>query len=250
MLLLRHTFFLNEGYCHWFQRAKGSIIIFFVLHLAGLLIDWTSRTTFHLMCLPKQFWGQIFYFMAQPGENFTPPLLYLSDFHFGICKQMKKSQHCSLGEYRDTHSRIYTHGPWSAGLRRLTPISERVWVINEDFRKIFFWQRSIKLKSTVSSAVNMKASSHMETLYFKTSNIFYLTVNFIKLQVENMYIFLQLWIIFSHCLTCQPGIQYNSLNKIKEQRKDRKANLWLEFPNAFYCSSSLRNRVYFYVFTI
>lgn len=128
VLLLRHTFFLNAGYYHWFQRAKGSIIIFFALHLASLLIDWVSWTTFYLMCLPKQFWEQIFYLMAPHVENLTSQLLYILDAHCEIYKQTLGNLSIPrLGNtYTDTrtHSCICTDYPWYAGLRRLKSILE------------------------------------------------------------------------------------------------------------------------------
>lgn len=88
-LLLRHTFFLNKGYCHRFQREKGSIIIFFALHLASVLIDWTSQTIYlYLMCLPRQYLGQIFYLIEKHVENLTYQLLYILDTHSEIYEQI------------------------------------------------------------------------------------------------------------------------------------------------------------------
>lgn len=137
MLLLRHTFFLNEGYCHWFRRAKGSIIIFFVLHLVSLLIDWTSWTIFfYLMCLLKQFWGQIFHLVAQHVENLTFQLLYISDAPSEIYKQTLGN--LSIVHLGNTQRHGYTHHTWYAGLRRLTHILELIGIINYTFRKILF----------------------------------------------------------------------------------------------------------------
>lgn len=107
MLLPRHTFFLNEGSYHWFQRAKGSIIIFFALHLASVLIDWTSWTLFYPMCLPEQFWGQIFYLMAQHVENLTFQLLYISDAPSEIHKQT--SGNLSVAHLGNTYTDTRTH---------------------------------------------------------------------------------------------------------------------------------------------
>lgn len=119
--------FLNEGYCHWFQRAKGPIIIFFALHLASLLIDWTACTTFYLKCLPKQFWGQIFYFMATMTKMCLPSSCIFQIF---ILKFISKRRNLGIAHLGDTHSHIYTYCPSYAGLRRLKPISETVCIIN------------------------------------------------------------------------------------------------------------------------
>lgn len=88
------------------QRAKGSIIIFFALHLVSVLIDWTLWTIYmYFLCFLKQFWRPMFYLLARHVENKTSQLLYVLDAHSEIYEQtVRRSSITHLG---NTHSRIH-----------------------------------------------------------------------------------------------------------------------------------------------
>lgn len=102
------------------QRAKGSIIIFFALHLASVLIDWTLWTIYmYLVCLLKQFWGWMFYLLVQHVENKTSQLLHILDAHSEIYEQtVRRSSITRLGNtHSHTHAHTYTcpHIPFLMG---------------------------------------------------------------------------------------------------------------------------------------